>query len=62
LPHSGALSSSNKQLLNQARGIWSDIGALKRLIIDDITRERNAYAEAVMGSVNQRREQMRAGQ
>jgi hypothetical protein len=57
-----ALSSSNKQLLNQARGIWSDQGALKRLIIDDITRERNAYAEAVMGSVNQRREQMRAGQ
>jgi hypothetical protein len=40
-------------------GAWNDLGALKRLLLDDLLRERNAFAESVMKDVEQRREEMK---
>jgi hypothetical protein len=40
--------------------VWRDAGALKRILIDDIIRERNAFAETVMKDVEQRREELKA--
>ena len=40
------------------RGVWNDIGALKSALIDDLLRERNAYAHEVMTDIeNQKAEQ-----
>ena len=32
----------------EGEGIWNDLGALKRWLMDDLTRERNAFAKSVM--------------
>jgi len=39
---------------------WNDLGALKRVLLDDLIRERNAFAETVMKDVENRREEMKA--
>ena len=48
----------NAQMRNQ----WDDMGALKRLLLDDITRERNEFAETVAKDVKMQRREMRAAQ
>jgi hypothetical protein len=52
-----ARATRNPSLTGRARfdGVWDDLGALKRFLIDDIIRERNAYAETVMADVEARR-------
>jgi len=40
-------------------GAWNDLGALKRFLLDDLLRERNAFAELVMQDVEQRREELK---
>jgi hypothetical protein len=37
----------------QAAGNWSDIGALKRYLLDDMIAERNGFAEAIVNDVHQ---------
>jgi hypothetical protein len=32
---------------------WNDLGALKRFLLDDLLRERNAFATALMKDVEQ---------
>lgn len=39
----------------QESGAWETIGALKRILLDDITRERNTFAKSVMGDVKEQR-------
>ena len=55
-----ARATRNPALLAKAKTVGGTIGALKRFLLDDIIRERNAFAEAVMKAVEQRREEMKA--
>ena len=41
-------------------GAWNDVGALKRFLLDDLLRERNAFAESAMNDVENRRQEMQA--
>jgi hypothetical protein len=45
----------------QAKGAWDSVGALKRFLIDDLTVERNAYAESVVKEMKQQRRAAGAG-
>jgi hypothetical protein len=38
-----------------ARGAWDSVGALKRFLLDDLTSERNTYAQAVVREMRQQR-------
>jgi hypothetical protein len=57
-----AKRTKNISLVGRAKasGVWRDLGALKRVLIDDVIRERNAFAESVMKDVEQRREGLKA--
>jgi hypothetical protein len=41
-------------------GSWNDLGALKRFLLDDLLRERNAFAASVMRDVEQRSDEIKA--
>ena len=53
---------SRKGLVAQAKrsGAWNDLGALKRLMMDDLVKERNEFAKRVMNDVRARRNEMGA--
>ena len=44
----------------KTKGAWNRLGKLKRLLIDDLTAERNRYAKDVMGDVRARRKEVGA--
>ncbi len=44
-------SNANVVATAKAAGQWGDIGALKRVVLDEITRQRNAFAKGVMQGV-----------
>ena len=48
-------------LLMKARRkkVWNDMGALKRLLKDDLLRERNTFAKRAMGDVRERETELR---
>jgi hypothetical protein len=54
--------TGNRTLVGNAqmRRQWDDMGALKRILLDDITRERNAFAKDVSQDVKAQRREMRA--
>jgi hypothetical protein len=45
-------------LATARRDAWDDTGALKRHLLDDLTRERNDLAERVMKDVERRRHEL----
>lgn len=51
-------TTRNLRLLADAKRA-RDVGAVKRLLIDDLIRERNAFAETVMKDVEARREELK---
>ena len=55
-----AKATKNLRLLTDAKRARGNIGDLKRLLLDEITRERDAFAETVMKGVDVRREEMKA--
>ncbi len=52
-----ARETKNPGLIGKARrkGAWDDIGELKRILMDDLLRERNRFAKEVMTEVRDRR-------
>ena len=52
----------NMPLLAKARRhkTWKDMGQLKRLVVDELIRERNAFAQEVMKDVREREAELRA--
>lgn len=51
-------STQNDRLLANAKlTAWDDAGKLKRLMLDDIIRQRNAFAEKVVEQIKQRQQQ-----
>ena len=36
-------------------GVWDDIGSLKSALLDDLLRERNAFARKVMAEIESRK-------
>jgi hypothetical protein len=53
-----AKATRESNLVSNAKltGAWNDLGALKRFLLDDLLRERNAFADSVMKDVEQRRD------
>jgi hypothetical protein len=47
----------NRVLLRDAKsvGTWEDPGALKRVLEDDLIRERNRFAREVMADIEEQR-------
>lgn len=58
-----ARSTGDRSLIANAqmRRQWDDLGALKRVLLDDLTRERNTLAETINRDVTERRKELRAG-
>lgn len=56
-----ARATKNPGLIGKARRkrAWDDIGELKRLLMDDLLRERNRFAKEVMTEVKDRRRRKR---
>ena len=44
----------------KARKVWGDMGGLKRFLMDELIRERNAFAKEVMKDVREREAELRA--
>ena len=60
LTEARARFTRNRGLIGKAKvkGAWRDMGELKRLLMDDLLRERNQYAKRVMTDVRGRRREL----